>query len=291
MYSTLLVLSTLLAICSSDDSLRSTDTLVSIAGNDGNGNANDNINNNNNGVNSIINMAATIMPPLAPIGGNCTSDADCESDFCYMDACRADAHDGIGRPTAQLHVIDNFYHEPLIMRQRVLDHGVFHTRGNYPGVRTDPWMTQSVMDALVRFLGKNFTYWPTDLYNGAWQYTTRDMRSWIHCDNTQWAGVLFLTPRAPLNSGTRFYRHKSTRLTERPTEADALRLGFNTSAALLAHLYKDSQNYDAWHLVDEVANVFNRLILFRGFRFHQSAEYFGHDLRSARLFQTFFFDC
>jgi hypothetical protein len=155
---------------------------------------------------------------------------------------------GYGTPTAQLHIIDNFYQNPLEMRQRVLEHGEFtvsgtfivptrvrwpvndvmvmtQSTGNYPGVRTQPWMTQSIMDALVHFLGRNFTYWPTDLYNGAWQYTTADMRSWIHCDNTQWAGVVFMTPNAPLNSGTRFYRHIASRIGERPTLDDAIRLG------------------------------------------------------------------
>ena len=41
---------------------------------------------------------------------------------------------------------------------------------------------------------------------------------------------------------------------------------------------------------DVVANRFNRAILFRGDLWHKADEYFGNDLKSGRLFQTFFFD-
>ena len=180
--------------------------------------------------------------------------------------------------------------------------------GNYPGTRTKPMVTESTKDYIVSILGRNFTYWPVDAYNGAFQYTLASHKSWIHCDATEWAGLVYLTPDAPANGGTRFYRHKASRLLERPTDADGMRLGlvlinrmeifvincvvrFTNGTALMDYLYKDSQKYDKWDQVrfithstaisdfpifqiDEVGNVFNRLVLFRGFRFHQVSFFF-----------------
>jgi len=43
-------------------------------------------------------------------------------------------------------------------------------------------------------------------------------------------------------------------------------------------------------LVDQIANVYNRLVLYRGDHFHMSLDYFGQGLEDGRLFQTFFFN-
>lgn len=45
-----------------------------------------------------------------------------------------------------------------------------------------------------------------------------------------------------------------------------------------------------WELVDNLANVYNRLVLYRGDHFHMSMDYFGQDRYDGRLFQTFFFN-
>ena len=52
----------------------------------------------------------------------------------------------------------------------------------------------------------------------------------------------------------------------------------------------DSRNYEKWELMDSVGNKFNRCILFKGKRSHQSGEYFGDDKETGRLFQTYFFN-
>lgn len=222
------------------------------------------------------------------VGEPCSANDQCANNFCFNGACREEAP--MGPTTRQLLIVDNFYTDVWDVRNWILNHAVFEQQGNYPGLRTRPYVTESAKAALQAHLGRNFTYFPTQSDNGAYQYTLAHHKSWIHADNTQWAALVFLTPNAPANGGTRFYRHKATRLTERPTQADAVRLGFNSSEELLQYVYRDSQNYDAWEKTDEVANVFNRLIMFRGFRFHQSADYFGTCLRTGRLFQTFFFD-
>ena len=59
----------------------------------------------------------------------------------------------------------------------------------------------------------------------------------------------------------------------------------NTADPLL-----QTQDFTKWELVDRFANVYNRLILYRGEYFHTSLDYFGTNKENGRLFQTFFFD-
>jgi hypothetical protein len=67
------------------------------------------------------------------------------------------------------------------------------------------------------------------------------------------------------------------------TEDDAKRLVVANADVLKALLDDDKRNYSAWKVVDQVGNRFNRMLLFRGVRYHQSAEYFGTTLEKETL--------
>ena len=58
-----------------------------------------------------------------------------------------------------------------------------------------------------------------------------------------------------------------------------------------ANHYKISNNKDKtyWELVNEVHNIYNRLILFRSDQWHAPMNYFGCDNETGRLTQVFFF--
>jgi|TARA_R110000744_G_scaffold140858_1_gene252166 hypothetical protein len=186
----------------------------------------------------------------------------------------------------QTYVIDNFYNNPDEVRQYAMEQD-FQTIGNFPGKRTGNFVNEDIKQTIQNIIkpaAGNITNWETQ-YNGCYQLATSYDRSWIHCDaTTGWAGVLFLTPNAPLTAGTAIYRHKETGLTswkynEHTKEEN------NTAAPLL-----ETQDFTKWDLVDSFANVYNRLILYRGENFHTSLDYFGTNLENGRLFQTFFFD-
>ena len=100
----------------------------------------------------------------------------------------------------QLIIIDNFYTNVDKVREFVLKQD-FNVKGNYPGTRTKSFESKEMKNAFERIIGKKIKYWP-NTYNGSFQYTTEKMRSWIHRDRTSWAGVLYLTPNAPLEGGT-----------------------------------------------------------------------------------------
>jgi hypothetical protein len=186
------------------------------------------------------------------------------------------------------YIIDDFYSDVDSVREFALSQE-FSITGNYPGPRTQTFLNDSmkqIIESVVSPFYGDVIYWSEEQYTGAFQYTTSRDRSWIHADQTtKWAGVCYLTPNAPLSAGTGLFKHKSTGLTTAPRNEDGT---YNQN--LLDIINKDSQDMTKWELVDRLANVYNRLILYRGDNFHISLDYFGQDKYDGRLFQTFFFD-
>jgi hypothetical protein len=81
-----------------------------------------------------------------------------------------------------------------------------------------------------------------------------------------WAGLVYLTPEAPLGAGLKLWRNR-----DRSRDYDWMTPG------------------EHWELVDDLGNVFNRLILARGSLPHSGARGWGSGVEDGRLFQTFFF--
>ena len=97
--------------------------------------------------------------------------------------------------------------------------------------------------------------------------------------------MCYLTPNAPLSAGTGLFKHKETGLVGHPLKEDG-----SYDRELMDEIYKDSQDMTKWEMTDRLANVYNRLVIYRGDFFHQSLDYFGRDKYDGRLFQTFFFN-
>jgi len=197
-------------------------------------------------------------------------------------------------PSCGLIVIDNFYQNAMATRDFILTQE-FSVRGNYPGSRTISHATEQLRNIIQKYVepfGGKITDFPLpatgsgtgtaakETYNGSFQYTTSRDRSWVHTDGfNNWAGVLFLTPDAPLSSGTGFFRfHDGTTCV---TDQKLLNNKSDTDTF--------SQDMTKWSLVDQVGNVFNRLVLFNANNFHMSMDYFGDRSTNGRLFQVFFF--
>lgn len=188
-------------------------------------------------------------------------------------------------------IIDNIYEDPLKVREHALKQD-FNVEGNYPGHRTVPFINDSIKKGIEKYLTAvhGEVTWPDQnnihSYCGSYQYTTSRDRTWIHADSwNSWAGVLYLTPDAPLSGGTGLFKHKKTGLIKTPR----LKNG-KVNKKLVNKIYKDSQDYTKWEMTDRIANVFNRLVLYRGDFFHASLDYFGTNKNDGRLFQTFFFN-
>jgi len=208
-------------------------------------------------------------------------------------------------------ILDNFHQKPYEVREFALKQN-FNVDGNYPGHRTRSFLKdldfhigmgpnpieiekrggtyhstimQKMADVLRPFAG-NITWWGDEEYSGAFQYTTSRDRSWIHVDHiTSWAGVLYLTPNAPVSSGTGLFKHKLTGWTTEPYFDNG-----EVNQNLKDLMYLEAWDMTKWEMHAMVGNVFNRLVLYRANQWHQSLDYFGKDLHDGRLFMTFFFN-
>ena len=183
-------------------------------------------------------------------------------------------------------VIDNFYDNVNDVRDFALKKE-FITEGNYPGLRTGP-EDEPQHSYLKTFfennvIGRKITFWPKE-YNTAYQITTQESKTWIHHDETMWAGVVYLTPNAPVASGTGIFRHKETGIYQWDGVKDSPS-DFNYSDIM------GDDSMDKWECINFIGNIYNRLILYKGGLYHRSAlPGFGTDKYTGRLFQTFFFD-
>ena len=184
-------------------------------------------------------------------------------------------------------IVDDFYDNIDNVREFTLSQE-FGVTGNYPGNRTKSFASQHIkeyINKLIRPTTGDITLWSDDEYNGAYQYTTARDRSWVHADQTtKWAGLVYLTPNAPLSGGTGLFRHIETGLSAAPKFEDG-----TLNAELLDIINRDSQDLTKWEMTDRIANKYNRLVLYRGDLFHMSLDYFGSNKENGRLFQTFFF--
>ena len=183
--------------------------------------------------------------------------------------------------------IDNFYENPQEVRDFALKQE-FKVRGNYPGQRTISFLNEPLKNKFREILSPfagDIVWWGGE-YTGSSQYTVAADRSWIHADSTtDWAALIYLTPDAPLSSGTGIFRHKATgwqhfdyKRENEPGYKEAAPPG------------SDCQDYTKWEMVDRIGNVFNRCVMYRADNYHVSLDYFGKDMYDGRLFQVFFFN-
>jgi hypothetical protein len=169
-------------------------------------------------------------------------------------------------------IISDFYNNVDEVRAFALSQE-FSVTGNFPNLRTKSFLDdgiKQVIQKIIEPLSGKITFWGND-YTASFQYTTAQNRSWMHTDETDWAGVCYLTPDAPISGGTGLFRRKDKSQEKSVFSAD----------------YYDMTQ---WELVDRIGNLYNRLILYRGDLYHTSLDYFGRDIDTGRLFQTFFFN-
>ena len=185
--------------------------------------------------------------------------------------------------TPSVMIFDNFYSNAEGVRDYALSLP-FSITGNYPGIRTDIMRGNHNINAKNMFediLRKKITWWPEE-YNTAFQYTTADDKTWIHHDPTNWAAVLYLTPDAPLESGTAIYRNKETKISMYDPTIPSTEYNNDT---------EEITDLDKWEPIVQVSNIFNRLVMYRGEYYHRSMlPGFGDSVYNGRLFQTFFFN-
>lgn len=183
-------------------------------------------------------------------------------------------------------VIDNFYDNPMEVREFALKQEYFSS--HLPIKHTRSFATKehlSFFQKIIKPFGGKITsfYDSKDNENGSFQYSTSDYTDWVHINNNdcKWIGIIYLTPNAPISSGTSFYKFTETGAMNRN---DEIRLDCE-------NMRKEySKDVTKWELVDNIGNIFNRLIIYDSTYYHKANNYFGTDINDGCLFQIFFFD-
>ena len=195
-------------------------------------------------------------------------------------------------------VINNFYDDPDAIRQFALaqKYTFRHEEQDldyvYPGGRTkDLHELDSQLQALVlKKLVSVFHIAEHDLMrwgiSSSFQSVSEIYKEGvIHTDkNTIFAGVLYLTPNAPLNSGTSLYKKNAAFNEDKYKKA----CDKNDERFKAGELVMDTGFHSMFDEVVRVNNVYNTLILFEGDIHHAANSFFGSTLEDSRLAQVFF---
>lgn len=176
-------------------------------------------------------------------------------------------------------VVDNFYKDPDQVRAFALGCSFQEHVKYHKGSRTDmTYRFPGLKERFEQILGRPVLNWEKYGTNGCFQFCIGGDQIVYHHDTQQYAGVLYLTPGAPANSGTSLYRSKRT-------------LSMNGYDGVYSETYPTGHLDPAqFECVDTVGNVYNRLILFDSRMIHAATSYFGDSKENGRLFQLFFFD-
>ncbi len=185
-------------------------------------------------------------------------------------------------------VVDNFYEYPDWVREYAMNNLDFKESGYHKGKRSyDRFILNGTKEKFEEILGKKITNWNHSSYaNGVFQYCTSQDPIVYHVDSQTYAAMVYLTPDAPLQTGTATYKSKITGATrfDQPGGDEY----YNTFKGLSNEMnFYDKSTFG---LVDSIANVYNRLVMFDSKTIHAATGYFGDEIENARFFHLFFFD-
>ena len=172
-------------------------------------------------------------------------------------------------------IIDDFLDDPDGIRKVVLDSGIecFDRVGYFTGKRTPSVdnidYQNMIIEKLERVLPFKIKMWPLSF---SFQLCLDRDETHLHLDPSDWTGVLYLTPNAPIDSGTLLFK-EDVELKKKLREDD---VGGEMRA----------------HVTSTLGNVYNRLVLLRGKEIPHRSNIpgFGDCLENGRLTQVFFFD-
>ena len=175
--------------------------------------------------------------------------------------------------------VDDFYEDPMAVRELALSSDLKSHIDYHKGHRSDQlYVPDGAKEIFENLLAKEITNWDYGT-NGCFQYCTAEDPVVYHTDGQEWAGAVYLTPNAPVQCGTSFFRSKINGWHKAPTP--------EIHREIFSKGFYDRTDLE---LVDVVGNVFNRLVVWDARLIHAASEYFGDRKENSRLFQLFFFD-
>lgn len=194
--------------------------------------------------------------------------------------------------------IDNFYSDPYSVRDFALQQDYIKQEGNYPGLRTDSIanLNLSLLDHFADTLFSNIFKDDKEKYSYDIATCFQSIKNGdspynmgiIHQDGSDGkfinlAGVIYLTPDAPVEAGTTIY----TPIVD--TLMMPVTLEKMYTKEIPATAYMDITEYNKqFKILKQVENKFNRAVVYPGYAFHTQSNLFGKTLANSRLTQVFF---
>jgi hypothetical protein len=188
----------------------------------------------------------------------------------------------------ELIIVDDFYKDPDMVRNYAINNLNFESSGYHKGQRTnESFILDGTKEIFEEILGKPIYNWNHPNYaNGRFQFCTSQDAIVYHTDTQNYAAMVYLTPNAPLDTGTSTYKSKITGATKIHTNEGQLYEDTFKGISDKLNFY-DKTTYD---VVDSIANVYNRLVMFNSKSIHAATSYFGDTINNSRFFHIFFFD-
>ena len=190
--------------------------------------------------------------------------------------------------------IDDFYEDPDAIRTMALSLD-FKPSEYHKGKRTSTkYIVDGTREKIEQVLAKKIYNWSDQPHNGVFQYCTPADSIVYHYDSQQYAAVIFLTPNAPPEAGTSFFRHRrETWLDKDPSKyntwhnAEELK---RFDELIIGNEHDDFLDPSKWEVIDKIGNKYNRFAMWDASLIHAATSYFGKSKESGRLFHMFFFN-
>lgn len=189
---------------------------------------------------------------------------------------------------SKVFIMDDFYAAPDGVRAAALASELVEHPERHKGARSSdfeiPPEVKTQFERLTGPMGHGYSCWQLNVGGETIVY---------HSDTQRWAGAVYLTPDAPPDAGTSFWR---SRTAPRVRSSNDLRIIVD-GTVIVDEKHAEVLVYGGalldrtrWQEVDRVGNVYNRLVVWDAKLVHSVSEYFGHNLDDGRLTQLFFWD-
>jgi hypothetical protein len=195
-------------------------------------------------------------------------------------------------------IVENFYENPDVVRTFALNQKykfrsqMKDTPYVFPGCRSKdlssinkPLFEQVSKKIISLFHNEENDYMQWAIATSFQSVSAEYGKGVVHTDqNTVFAAVLYLTPDAPLDSGTSLFKPNAKFDEEKYQRC----LKENDKRFDEGKIIMDTSYHTMFDEIVRVNNIYNTLILYEGRHYHAANQFFGKTLKDSRLAQVFF---